>query len=94
MNPRKSPNSGLFSAPGIPVVPVVTIGAEDVVDQPAGEQALDAKGKVDLVRLAGFDFALQLGKKFEKTLMLARVQFYEMRKPRSVWRFAAHSTLS
>jgi len=26
--------------------------------------------------------------------MLARVLFYEMRKPRSVWRFAAHSTLS
>ena len=25
---------------------------------------------------------------------LARVLFYEMRKPRSVWRFAAHSTLS
>jgi hypothetical protein len=26
--------------------------------------------------------------------VLARALFYEMRKPRSVWRFAAHSTLS
>ena len=40
----------------------MAIRAENVVDQPIGQQAFDAKGQIHAILLASFDFPAQFGK--------------------------------